>query len=68
MFERHLVKLEICQIVLLLQLLGVLNARGADIDADHPGLGAAHRVLGGLPRATSSDEDIQRRAIRLVGP
>src|SRR4029453_6807349 len=68
MFDRQLPDLEILQVVLLLQLLRVRDARGADVDSDHAGIWPAERVFGGLPRSAPGDQDVERRTVRLAGP
>src|SRR4029453_15637808 len=67
-FDRQLPDLEILQVVLLLQLLRVRDARGADVDSDHAGIWPAERVFGGLPLSAPGDEDVEIPTIRLVGP
>ena len=66
--DRKLTDLEIREVVLALQLRSVIQAGGADVNADDAGIGAAERILGGLPRSASGDEDIQVGAIRSFGP
>src|SRR5262245_52635302 len=67
-FDRQWLDLEIRQAVLLLELLRVLDARHADVDADDPGVRPAERVLGSLPRAASGDQDVEVATIRRAGP
>ena len=66
-FDRPLPDLEIREVVLLLQLLGVIDARRADVDADDARVGPAESVLRRLPRAASGDEDVQTPGTT-VGP
>src|SRR4029453_2412685 len=66
--ERQLPDLEIRQVVLTLEFLGVLDARRADIDSNYAGVGPTHGVLGGLPGATSCDQNVQVCAVRPTGP
>ena len=68
LLDRQLPRLEIRQVVLPLQLLRVIEAGRADVDADDAGVGLAERVLRGLPRSAAGDEDVQIGAVRLVGP
>ena len=60
--------LEIRQVVLPLELLGVIEAGGADVNADNARLGPADRIFGGLPSSTSRNKDIQVRTVWPVRP
>jgi hypothetical protein len=66
--ERQLPDLEIRQVVLTLEVLSVIDARRADVDAHYGGVGSTHGVLGGLPGATSCDQNVQVGAVRATGP
>ena len=66
--DRQLPRLEVRQVVFALQLLGVIQAGRADVDAGDAGVGTAQRVLRGLPRSAPGDEDVQICAIRFVRP
>ena len=66
--EWQLLELEIRQVVLTLEYLGMLDARRADVDADDAGIRAADGVLGRLLRATSRDENVQVATVRSMRP
>src|SRR5262245_46253314 len=66
--DRKLAGLEIREVVLALQRLGVIEARRADVDADDSRRGAADGVLRRLPRAASRHQDVEVGAIRPVRP
>src|SRR5262245_23038225 len=59
LFDRQLMKVEIRERVLALQIIGVREARGADVDARHARAWTARRVLGRLKRAATGDEDLE---------
>src|SRR5262245_8616409 len=61
-------ELEIRQVVLALEVLSVIDARRADIDANDGGVGSTQGVLGGLPGATSGNQNVQVCAVRPTGP
>src|SRR5262245_44461023 len=61
-------ELEIRQVVLALEVLSVIDARRADIDANDGGVGSTQGVLGGLPGAASRDQNVQVGAVRPTGP
>src|SRR5262245_51152090 len=67
-FDGQLTCYEIRQVVLPLQRLSVLETGRADINTNHAGVGMTERILCGLPRSTSGDEDIQIGAVFLVRP
>ena len=57
--NRELVKFEILQLILLLELARVTQARLADIDGGDSGIRLAKGVPCGLRRAATGDEDLQ---------
>ena len=68
LLDRQLPRFEIRQVVLPLQLRRVIEAGRADVNADDAGVGAAERVLRGLPGSTAGNQDIEVGTIRSVGP
>lgn len=64
----QLPRFEIRQVVLLLVRFRVLETSRADVDGSHVRRGMAKCVLCGLPRSTSSVQNIEIGAIRFVRP
>ena len=66
--DRQRPYLEICEVVLARQLLGVIETGRADVNTDDAGVGPADGVFGRLPGSTSRDGDIQVRTVWPVRP
>ena len=66
--EWQLPGFEIGEVVLLFQLVRVRDARRADVAADDVCVRVNDRVLGGLRRSASGNENVEICAVRPIGP
>ena len=66
--DRQLPEVQVRQPVLQFELVRVLDARRADVDADDESVWPAQRVPRGLPRSAAGNEDVEIGAIRCSRP
>src|SRR5262245_530113 len=68
LFNRQRTDVEIRQVVLALEFLRVLDARGTDVDADNVRIRMTEGVLGGLPGSATGDKNVQVCVVGPAGP
>src|SRR5262249_54075938 len=66
--DRPLLDVKVGQTVLALQLLGLLEAGGTDVDADDVRLRTTNGVLRRLPRTASGNKDVEVRTELAIRP